>query len=175
MRTNEWIRIPQVQLIDETGKDLGVLDTNEARKIALEKELDLVEVDPTKHPSICKIMDFGKHLYKVAKQERIHKARQKKTETKGVRFSLRTFSNDLNFKAKQAYKFLKQGHKVKIEVILKGREKAHRDLAKEKIEEFLKIISDFNKEDGEKFKMIIEQEAKRSPLGLIMIIASKFN
>ena len=120
-------------------------------------------------------MDFGKHLYKVAKQERIHRAHQKKTETKGVRFSLRTFSNDLNFKAKQAYKFLKQGHKVKIEVVLKGREKAHRDLAKEKIEEFLKIISDFNEQEGEKFKMVIEQEAKKSPLGLIMIIASKFN
>jgi len=152
-----------------------VVNIDEARKMAFEKNLDLVEVDPTKRPSICKIMDFGKHLYKLAKRERIHRARQKKTETKGIRFTLRTFTHDLNFKAKQSYKFLKAGHKVKIEVVLKGREKTHQDLAQEKIKEFLKIISNLNKQDGEKLKIITEQKTKRSPLGLITIVASKFN
>ncbi len=171
---NEWIRIPNIQLIDENGKDFGVIETEKARAMAYEKGLDLVEVDPTKNPSIAKIMDYGKYLYKLAKQERIHRAHQRKTEIKGIRFSLRIFTNDLNFKAKQAYKFLKEGHKIKIEVVLKGREKAHRYLARQKIEEFLEIVSNLNKQDGGKLEIIIEQEAKKSPLGLIMIVASKF-
>jgi translation initiation factor IF-3 len=150
-----------------------VVETQKARQMAEERGFDLVEVDPTKRPSVCKIMDYGKYLYKIAKQERLHRAHQKKVETKGVRFTLRTFSHDLSFKAKQAYKFLKEGHKVKIEIVLKGRERAHRDLAQEKIKEFLEIVSNFNKEEGEKLEIVTEQEAKKSPLGITIVIAGK--
>lgn len=160
--------MPEVRLIDETGRQIGIVKTIKALEIAREKELDLVEVSSKTEPPVCRLVDWGKQQYKIAKQERIHKAQQKKIEVKGVRFTLRTDLHDLDFKAKQAEKFLKKRHKVKIELILKGREKAHRDLAREKINNFVKIVSE---SFSEKDKIVIEQNPKKSPRGLIMIIA----
>ncbi len=107
-------------------------------------------------------MEYGKYQYQKSRQERQQRAKQKKTEIKGVRIGLRTSQHDLEIKAKQAEKFLIKGHKVKIELILRGREKAHLDLAKEKLDEFIKLISS---------EIKIEQEIKRQPRGLNMVIS----
>lgn len=161
LRVNNQIRIPKVQVIDENGKQLGILNTFDALGLAKERDLDLVEVDPNAHPSICKIMDYGKYLYRKERQERKHRAKQRAGEVKGIRISARIGKHDLEFKAKQASKFLKKNYKVKVETILKGRERAFQNLAKEKIQEFLSLIE-------EPYR--IEQELKRMPSGLVMII-----
>lgn len=150
-----------MQVIDEGGKQLGILNTFDALRLAKERDLDLVEVNPSVFPSICKIMDYGKYLYKKERQERKHRVKQKAGEIKGIRISARIGKHDLEFKAKQAGKFLKKNYKVRIELNLKGREKAFQDLAREKVQGFLKLIE-------EPYK--IEQELKRMPSGLVMII-----
>lgn len=161
-RVNEHIRIPRVLVIDENGNSLGELNTYEALEIAKSKELDLIEVSPNANPSVCKIGDFGKFQYTQAKQTRQQKAKQKKTETKGIRLGVRTDAHDLGFKKKQAEKFLEKGHKVKIELRLRGREKAHQDLAKKNLQEFIDNI-----ETPHKF----DEEIKRFPGGFNTVIA----
>ncbi len=159
---NEYIRIPKVQVVDETGKSLGVLDTYKAVQLARERGLDLVEIAPTAKPPVCKITDLGKYKYQQAKKERKQKAKQKKIEVKGVRIGLSTSSHDLEHKAKQAEEFLTEGNKVRIEIKLRGREKAHQGLAREKLNDFLKVIPVGHK---------IEEEPKRNPIGLTMTIS----
>ncbi len=161
-RVNEYIRIPVVFVIDENGKQLGEMSNTEALKIAREHELDLVEVAPNAKPPVCKITNYGKFQYSQSKQDRLSKAKQKKTGTKGIRLGMRTDSHDLSFKKKQAEKFLSKGHKVKVELRLRGREKAHQDLARKNLREFIENIDI-------PYKM--EDNIKRFPGGFNVIIS----
>lgn len=129
--------------------------------MAKEEGLDLIEIAPNAKPPVCRIMDYGKFQYQKSRKEKMQKAKQKRTEIKGVRISPRIGQHDLNFKAKQAEKFLNQGHKVKIEMILKGREKGLIDIAREKLNQFIEIID---------LETVFEQEIKRQPRGLFVII-----
>ncbi|MCX6764060.1 MAG: translation initiation factor IF-3 [Candidatus Moranbacteria bacterium] len=160
-RVNEQIRAFQIRLIDESGKQLGVMAPMEALQIAREQELDLVEVAPNAQPPVCRIIDYGKYQYQQSKQERTSKSKQKKVDLKGIRIGLKTDDHDLDFKKNQAEKFLSKGNKVKIEILLRGREKAHQDLARQNLAEFIQLI---------KFPHISEQEIKRFPGGFNTII-----
>ncbi len=162
LRINEFIRVPKIMLIDDQGSNLGEMETWKAVEIAKERELDLVEVFPKAFPPVCKIMDYGKHQYQQSKQNRLAQAKQKKVDTKGIRIGLKTDDHDLNFKKNQADKFLSKGNKVKIELILKGREKAHRDLARKNLEGFISGISTPHK---------FEEPIKGIPQGFNVIIA----
>jgi translation initiation factor IF-3 len=152
-----------VFLIDD-NKQVGEISTTEALIMAQERGLDLVEVSPKASPPVARIMDYGKHLYQQSKQIRIAKAKQKKVETKGVRIGLRTDVHDLGFKKTQTDKFLRQGDKVKIDIVLRGREKAHQDLARTNLENFLKSIETPYK---------VEDHIKRFPGGFNVLIAPK--
>ncbi|MFA4818571.1 MAG: translation initiation factor IF-3 [Patescibacteria group bacterium] len=138
-RVNQYIRLPEVQVIDDTGKILGVMPTSQALLLAHEKGLDLVEVNPTQRPSITKIMDFGQFKYKQQKIAQAQKVKAKKIEVKGVRISFKIGEHDRNVRLKQAQKFLSEGHKVRLEMVLRGRERAHADIA---VEGFNKFIND---------------------------------
>lgn len=140
---------------------MGVLDTLEAISIAKEKFLDLVEISPKIDPPVCKIMDFGKYQYQKTKKERQNKAKQKSFDIKGVRIRARTSEHDLDFKRKQTEDFLKKGNKVKIEITIRGREKAYGDSAKKGLEDFIKTITIPNK---------TEQEIKKYPGGYNTVI-----
>ncbi|MFA6973341.1 MAG: translation initiation factor IF-3 [Parcubacteria group bacterium] len=160
-RLNEQIRAAQIRVIDDEGNQLGVMTPFEALQIAREREVDLVEVAPMANPPVCRIMDYGKFQYQQSKQDRLSKAKQKKTEVKGIRLGVRTDDHDLNFKREQVEKFLKKGDKVKIEIVLRGREKAHAELARTNLIEFLKsIITDYK----------VEQDIKRFPGGFNVTI-----
>lgn len=165
---NEQIRVPEVSIIDETGNNLGKMAASQALILAKQKGLDLVEVSPKAIPPVCRIMDFGKYLYKITKQERQHKAKQKTTETKGIRLSPRISTHDMETKAKQAERFMNAGNKIKIDLLLRGREKAHIDTAEKKMHEFLEIINSNPDFTG---KIVLEQRPKRQPWGLIAIIS----
>ncbi len=172
---NRQIGLPEIMVIDETGNPLGLMKTEDALNLAYEKEFDLVEVSPNLNPPVCKIMDYGKYLYKVAKQKRQQAAKQKRVEIKSIRLSMRAEKHDLEFKAKNAVKFLGQGNKVKIDMVLKGREKSHFDFASEKLEKFLSIISEISKADKKTAdrEIIREQSPKRTPQGFVMMIEYK--
>ena len=158
---NNQIRAREVRVIDETGKQLGVFPLQAALQLAQERNLDLIQVTEKVDPPVCKIGDYGKYLYSLQKKER--KLRTKAGELKGVRISFAISPHDLEIKAKQAEKFLNKGFKVRLELILRGREKALGDFAKGKIRQFLEML--------EKLVPIkIEGELKREPRGFIMII-----
>lgn len=127
-------------------------------------ELDLVEVAPNAAPPVCKIMDFGKFLYRQKKQEQKQKKSQKQGEVKGIRLSMRTDTHDLEVKAEKAKTFLKERNLVKVAMILRGRELAHMDLARNK----MKVFSDMLLETGK-----IEEMPKKQGHNLIMMITPK--
>ena len=132
--------------------------------MARERELDLVEIVPNVRPPIVKIMDYGKYQYQKAKEEQQQKSKQKRTEVKGIRLGLKTDDHDLDVRKKMAEKFLSQSNKVKIEIRLRGREKAHQPLARENLQKFIETITVPNK---------VEQEIKRFPGGFNVVIAPK--
>lgn len=109
-------------IIDESGENLGQMETRQALELARDKGLDLVEINPTARPPICKIMDFGKYKYDLAKKQKEQKARQKEIELKEVRLTLKISDHDLSYKAKQAREFFDKGNKVRVSLRLRGRE-----------------------------------------------------
>ena len=119
-RINEHIRVPQVRLVGD-NVTVGVYSTDEARKIAREQELDLVEISPQADPPVCRIIDYNKFLYDKKKKEKEMKAKAKTTEMKEIRFTPNTDDHDFDFKSKHAESFLKEGNKVKAYVQFKGR------------------------------------------------------
>jgi len=149
-------------LIDENGNSLGEMSNVDALALSKEKQLDLVEVSPNVSPPVCKIIDYGKMQYQQAKQKRLAQAKQKTVEVKGIRIGVRTDEHDLGFKKAQVEKFLAKGDKVKIEINLRGREKAHLDLARKNIRNFVLSISVPYK---------IEDNIKRFPGGFNTLIA----
>lgn len=118
------------------------MSSAEALQMARERELDLVEVAPLAKPPVCKILDYGKFLYRQNKIEQKHKRMQKKTEMKTIRLSLRIDEHDLDVKAKQARGFLDEGNSVKVNLMFKGREMAHEDLGMQKVQAFFDRIKD---------------------------------
>lgn len=126
-----------MRVIDENGQNLGILATSNALRTANERGLDLVEVSPLARPPVCRLTDFGKYLYQLEKQERQNRAKQKRIDVKGIRLSLKIGDHDAAVRRSQTLKFLEAGHKVKVEMILRGRERYYGDRAKEKMREFL--------------------------------------
>ena len=159
---NNRIRAEKVRVIDETGKQLGVMNLKEGIKLAIEKNLDLIQVTERVEPPVCKIMDYGKYLYTEKKKE---KATAKSAGgLKIIRLSFGISPHDLETKVHLSEKFLKKGYKVKVELILRGRQKALADFAKNKINQFIEAL--------EKMLQIkIERELKREAGSLTMIIS----
>lgn len=131
-------------MADEEGLQVGIMSREKALELAREKGLDLIEVAPMASPPVARIMDYGKYLYREEKEWRRQRAKQKKDLLKVIRLSLNTGLNDLKIKAKKTDEFLNEGLRVQIDLVLKGRakyQKTFSDLAKRKIEDFLKIIA----------------------------------
>ncbi|OGN01913.1 MAG: translation initiation factor IF-3 [Candidatus Yanofskybacteria bacterium RIFCSPLOWO2_02_FULL_43_10] len=161
LRINNQIKAVEVQVIDEAGKQLGTMKTFDALKLAREKELDLAEVGPNAQPPIAKIMDYGKYIYRKERQDKKSGPKQKEQERKTVRVGFKTGTHDLEFKAKQVGGFLKEGHIVKIELTLRGREKALAHLGKERLNTFIKFITE---------EFTVQDNVKRSPFGWTITI-----
>lgn len=140
------------------------METSEALRIAQERGLDLIEIAPTIQPPVCKIIDFGKFKYRREKGEREHGKKQTEVELKGIRIGFTTGKHDLERYANKAAEFIREGNKVRIDMRLRGREKAHGSLALHKFNGFLEMIPvDIN----------LDQSPKRFPQGFIAIISRK--
>ena len=161
LRRNNQIRIPEISVVDETGKSLGTMKTYEALKLAQESGLDLVEVGPTAKPPLAKILDFGKFMYDKEKRKSHSKHKDPSQEIKIVKIGFKTGGHDLEVSAGQIDKFLKKGHRVTINMSLRGREKAMARLGEEKIKKFPELLK-------EPFE--IESPAKRFPMGFTMTV-----
>lgn len=122
LRSNEQIRFTPIILIEENGENLGIKPLRESQDMAYEKGLDLVEINPTNRPPICKIMDFGKYKYDLSKKDKEAKAKRKTTELKEIRLTFRIGDHDIDYKAKQAREFFDDGDMVKVSMRLRGRE-----------------------------------------------------
>jgi translation initiation factor IF-3 len=118
------------------------MPTSKALEIARGKEVDLVEISPKADPPVCKIIDYGKMLYALKKKEQQTKKATKAPELKGIRLTFRMDSGDVERQKKHAEKFLSEGHSIRIQLVMRGREKAHRDLALEKLHTFVDSLSD---------------------------------
>ena len=162
VRKNHQIRAPRVRVIDNSGKNLGLMNTFEAIKLAQEAELDLIEITAKTDPPITRIMEYGKYLYQQGKKQKGTK--QITGEVKGIRIGMTTSEHDLHVKAKMVDKFLKKGYKVRVELIMKGREKALNKLANEKIEKFLNALQ-------QEYSM--EQEPRKYPRGMQFTVSSQ--
>ena len=139
---NEQIRDREIRLIGEDGQQLGIMSSREAMKIAREAELDLVKIAPQAKPPVCKIIDYGKYRYELARKEKEAKKKQKTIEVKEVRLSPNIDSNDLNTKIASARKFIEKGNKVKVTLRFRGREMAHVQSSRHILDEFAKALED---------------------------------
>ncbi len=138
-----------MRVIDEEGHQLGLMATSEAWKTAVDRGLDLIEIVPNSDPPVCKIMDFGKYRYEMAKKEKLQRKHQHVTLVKEIRFHPNTDTHDFDFKVRHARAFIEEGHKVKATVVFKGREITYQELGKDVINRFTEKLSDIAKVESE--------------------------
>ena len=161
---NEQIRDKEVRVIGENGDQLGVMSIKEARQLAEEAELDLVKIAPTAKPPVCKIVDYGKYRYELARKEKDARKKQKTGELKEVRLSPNIDTNDLNTKISAARKFLGKGNKVKVTLRFRGREMAHMQQSRHILDDFAEKLADI---------AVIEKPAKQEGRSLAMVLGEK--
>jgi translation initiation factor IF-3 len=167
-RINQQIRAPELRVIDDDGQNIGVMSAAQALQMAQEQEMDLVEVFPKAQPPVAKITDYGRMKYQKEKYLHKQQARQKKVDIKDIRLSLRISQHDFDMRLQQATKFLERGDKIKVEIILRGRERQLRDKATDIVNTFYKKLG-----ENEKFSLAIEQNLTRQVNGFTMIVVNK--
>lgn len=136
---NEEIRASEVRVVDQEGKQLGIMPTKDALELAYSKKLDLILVAPNANPPVAKIMDYGKYKYELAKREKKAKKNQKIIEVKQMKFRIKIDEHDYQTKVRHIKRFLEQGNKVRVVIMFRGRELAFVDKGKEILE---RVISD---------------------------------
>ena len=165
---NEQIRDREVRLIGENGEQLGIMSARDAFKLAQEAELDLVKIAPTAKPPVCKIIDYGKYRYELARKEKEARKKQKVIDVKEVRLSPNIDTNDLNTKVGAARKFLEKGDKVKVTLRFRGREMAHQQIGmevlnrvKDDLQELAVVESFPTKIEGRQMIMVLAPKKKQ--------------
>jgi translation initiation factor IF-3 len=134
--------VPEIRVIGAEGEMLGVLNTDEARRMARSLDLDLVEVNPKASPPVCKIMDFGKFKYEEKKRQADARKRQTQIALKEIKLRPKTDEHDLDFKTKHVRRFLEEGNKVKLTVRFRGREITHPETAQRQIDAIIVAVQD---------------------------------
>lgn len=141
-RINQYIRAAELRVIDENGEQIGVLSKSEALQRAELAGLDLVEVSPNAKPPVARIIDWGKYNYEKTKQMKAQRKGQKAADLKQIRLGMRIGENDLEIKLNKARKFLEAGHKVKVMLLYRGRENAHKELGFTLFDKITEMLSD---------------------------------
>ena len=161
---NGQISDKEVRVIAENGDQLGVMPVKEAMKLAQEAELDLVKIAPKAQPPVCKIIDYGKYRYELARKEKEAKKKQKTVEVKEVRISPNIDTNDLNTKVNNAKKFIAKGNKVKVTLRFRGREMAHMQQSKHILDDFAEMLAEV---------AVVEKPAKLEGRSMSMVLTEK--
>lgn len=160
---NEQIRDKEVRVIGPDGEQLGIMSAKEAYFKAKDANLDLVKIAPTAKPPVCKIIDYGKYRYELARKAKEAKKKQKIVETKEIRLSPNIDTNDLNTKVNQARKFLGKGAKVKVSLRFRGREMAHKDVGREIMDSFFAKLEDI---------AVIDKPVKMEGRSMVMFLSA---
>jgi len=153
-----------VRLIGSHGEQIGIMNSREALRMAREEELDLVMIAPAAKPPVCKIIDYGKYRYEMARREKDARKKQKTIDIKEVRISPNIEENDLNTKANAARKFLEKGDKVKVSLRYRGREMSHMSQTKHVLDDFAERLSDI---------AVIDKPSKMEGRSLVMFLRKK--
>ena len=161
---NEQIRDREVRVIGADGEQVGVMSSKEALALAREADLDLIKIAPTAKPPVCKIADYGKYRYELARKEKEAKKKQKVIDVKEVRLSPNIEENDINTKATSARKFLAKGDRVKVTLRFRGREMAHVQSSKHILDDFAERLSDV---------AVVEKAPKLEGRSMTMVLAEK--
>ena len=164
LQINEEIRDREVRVIGPDGAQLGIMSAQKALDLALSKNLDLVKIAPQAKPPVCKIIDYGKYRYELARKEKEAKKKQKTIEVKEVRLSPNIDSNDLNTKIASARKFIEKGNKVKVTLRFRGREMAHVQSSRHILDEFAKALEDI---------ALVDKPAKMEGRSMAMFLTEK--
>lgn len=161
-RINNQIRASELRVIGPEGENLGILPLRDALQKSIDLGLDLIEISPNAHPPIAKITDYGRYQYEQSKKQKKAKAGARQTETKSVQVKIATGDHDLELKAKTASKWLKEGHRIKVELFLSGRAKYMNDqFLRERLDRILRLIT-------EQYK--IAEPFKKIPKGMMVTI-----
>jgi translation initiation factor IF-3 len=147
-RTNQFIRVPEVRLIDADGTQIGIVKTVQALAMAQAKDLDLVEISPQAKPPVCKIVNFSKFKYETEKKEKEARKKQKISHLKEVRIRPRISVHDLEIKIKRAREFIEDGDKVQLTAMFSGREMQHKDLGINIMNKIKEALSDIAEPEG---------------------------
>ena len=161
---NEQIRDKEVRLIGTDGEQLGIMSAKEAMKLAMEADLDLVKIAPGAQPPVCKIIDYGKYRYELARREKEAKKKQRTIEIKEVRLSPNIDENDLNTKASAARKFITKGNKVKVTLRFRGREMSHVAQSRHILDDFAAKLADV---------AVVDKPSKMEGRSLVMFLTEK--
>ena len=161
---NEQITFKEVRVIDADGSQLGILPIKDAIEAAYSKDLDLVNVSPNANPPVCKIMDYGKYRFEIAKREKEARKNQKVIETKEIRLGLSIDKHDFETKGNHAIQFLKSGNKLKVSIRFRGRELGHPEIGLEIMGRFAEYCSEY---------AVIEKPAKMESRNMLMFLAPK--
>ena len=160
-RINERIRVPEVRLIGPSGEQVGVVRTDDARKVAYEANLDLVEVAPNAKPPVAKIMDYGKYKYEQAQKARESRKNQQQTVVKEQKFRPKIDDHDYETKKNNVIRFLEKGNKVKVTIMFRGREQSRPELGFRLLDRLAEEIAEFGvvenkpKQDGRNMTMVV--------------------
>jgi len=161
-RVNERIRAREVRLIGPDGDNMGVVPIQEARRVAREADLDLVEVAPNANPPVCRVMDVGKFIYERQKKEREARRAQTKIEIKEIRLRPKTTQHHRSFKVRDARRWLSEGKKVRVRIRFRGREIHYPEIALEDLREIAEELSDVG---------VVEHAPSREGRTMLMILA----
>ncbi len=168
MRLNEDIEASIVRLVNYDGAQIGIVDLQRALDSAREKTLDLVEISPDAEPPVCKIMDYGKHVFDLKKKIALQRKKQKQTQVKEMKFRPGTDEGDYQIKLRNVIRFLENGDKAKVTLRFRGREMAHQDLGiamVKRIEDDLQEIAQVEqhpKLEGRQMTMVFAPKSKKS-------------
>ena len=163
-RTNDEIRNAQIQLIDQTGTNLGTVETVLAIKMALEAGMDLVEISPNNNPPVCKIMDYGKFKYSAQKKAAEARKRQKIVEIKEIKLRPMIDDHDYEVKMRAMQRFFEEGDKVKITLRYRGREMAHQEIGTKLLDKVKADVAEYAK---------VEQDARFEGRQVVMVLAPR--
>jgi translation initiation factor IF-3 len=159
---NEQIDAEQVRLVGEEGEQLGIVTISEAREKSAAVKLDLVLISPEADPPVCKLMDYGKHIFEAKKQKAANKKKQRRTQVKEIKFRPGTEIGDYQVKLRNLIRFLEDGDKAKVSLRFRGREMAHQHLGMELVTRIKEDLSEFG---------VVEQEPKMEGRQIIMVLA----
>jgi len=159
---NEHIDVTEVRLVLEDGEQAGIVSIDEARAAATEAKLDLVMIAPEAEPPVCKLMDYGKHIFEIKKQKAASKKKQRKTSVKEIKFRPGTEEGDYQVKLRNLIRFLNDGDKAKVSLRFRGRELAHQHLGMELVQRIKQDLAEYG---------AVEQEPKMEGRQIVMVLA----